>query len=168
MVPTLDTERLRLRPWRGEDLDAFATFMADGNDTHYIGGPLSRGDTWRRIAMFIGHWELCGFGNWVVEEKSSGALAGYGGLWMPEEWPEGELMWGILRAYRGRGYATEAAGRARTFAYETLRWATIVSYIAPENEPSRKVAERLGARYEGKAKLKLTVADVWRHPLPKH
>lgn len=168
MVPTLETERLRLRPWRGDDLDAFAAFMADGEDTHFIGGPLSRGETWRRIAMFIGHWELRGFGNWVLEEKSSSAIAGYGGLWMPEGWPEGELMWGVLPTHRGRGYATEAAARARDYAYEKLRWATVVSYIAPENGPSRKVAERLGAVQEGKTKLKLTFADVWRHPAPRH
>lgn len=165
-IPELETERLRLRGWRESDLPALAEFMADGDDTRFIGGPLSRGDTWRRMAIFIGHWQLRGFGNWVVEEKSSAAAAGYGGLWMPEGWPEGELMWGIFPTHRGRGYATEAARRARAFAYETLRWPTVVSYIAPENEPSRKVATRLGAIQEGKTKLIVTVADVWRHPSP--
>jgi ribosomal-protein-alanine N-acetyltransferase len=77
-------------------------------------------------------------------------------------------MWGLVRKYRGRGFATEAAARARDFAYGTLRWVTVVSYIAPENAASRKVAERLGATHEGKAQLKTTTADVWRHPSPKH
>jgi RimJ/RimL family protein N-acetyltransferase len=163
-APTLETERLRLRPWRGEDLEVFSDFMADAEDTRFIGGPLSRDDTWRRVAMLIGHWTLRGFGNWVLEAKTSGEFVGYGGLWCPEGWPDRELMWGLLPAFRGRGYATEAAVRARNYAYGELGWTTIVSYIAPANRPSRAVAERLGARREGSIELRGGVADVWRHP----
>jgi RimJ/RimL family protein N-acetyltransferase len=168
MTPVLETERLRLRPWSNDDLDAFAAFMADGTHTRFIGGPMSRDETWRRIAMFIGHWHLRGFGNWVIEEKASGALAGYTGLWKPEGWPEAEVMWGLLPAFVGRGYATEAGGRARTFAFENLRWPTAVSYIAAANTPSRQVAERLGAVREGTTELRGTAVDVWRHPAPSH
>jgi RimJ/RimL family protein N-acetyltransferase len=168
MTPVLETERLRLRPWSNDDLDAFAAFMADGTHTRFIGGPMSRDETWRRIAMFIGHWHLRGFGNWVIEEKASGALAGYTGLWKPEGWPEAEVMWGLLPAFVGRGYATEAGGRARTFAFEELRWPTAVSYIAAANTPSRQVAERLGAVREGTTELRGTAVDVWRHPAPSH
>lgn len=168
MAPVLESERLRLRPWRGDDLDAFAVFTADSASTRFVGGTFSRDDTWRRIAMFLGHWELRGFGNWAIEEKATGELVGYGGLWRPEGWPEPELMWGLITRYQGRGYATEAAGCARAFAYETLRWPTIVSYIAAENTPSRKVAERLGATRDGVVELKGAVADVWRHPSPAH
>ncbi|WP_072391415.1 GNAT family N-acetyltransferase [Hyphomicrobium sp. CS1BSMeth3] len=164
MAPVLETERLRLRSWRGDDLDTFATFMADGAETRFIGGPLTREDTWRRIAMFIGHWALRGFGNWVIEEKASGVLAGYSGLWEPEGWQHRELMWGLLPAFRGRGYATEAAARARAYAYGELGWPTIVSYIAPENAPSRGVAERLGAKQDGSIEMRGAVVDVWRHP----
>ena len=96
MIPTLETERLRLRPWRDDDLDAFSVFTADRDATQFVGGTFSRGDTWRRIAMFLGHWHLRGFGNWAIEEKSSGAFVGYGGLWKPDGWPEPEIMWGLL------------------------------------------------------------------------
>lgn len=166
-APTLETERLRLRPWRSDDLDVFAGFMAS-EEARFIGGPLSREDTWRRVAMLIGHWTLRGFGNWVLEEKASGAFVGYGGLWYPEGWRDRELMWGLLPAFRGRGYATEAAGRARAYAYAELGWTTIVSYIAPTNLPSRAVAERLGATREGSIELRGAVADVWRHPANVH
>ena len=168
MAPVLETERLRLRPWQASDLDVLAPFMADPVATRYIAGPLSREDTWRRIAMFIGHWELRGFGNWVIEEKASGALAGYSGLWMPEGWPEPELMWGLLGAFRGRGYATEAASRARAYAAAELKLPRLVSYIMAENEPSRHVAERLGAKLEKEIDLRGAAVDVWRHPVAKN
>ncbi len=168
MVPTLETERLRLRPWRNDDLDAFAAFMADGADTHFIGGPLSRGETWRRMATQIGHWTMRGYGSWVLEEKSSGNWVGYSGLWNPYDWPEPEVMWGIVPAARGRGYATEAALRARTHAYSELQWPSAISLIAPANLPSQNVARRLGAAPETSIELRGTAVDVWRHPSPKH
>jgi RimJ/RimL family protein N-acetyltransferase len=168
MAPTLETERLRLRAWRNDDLDAFAAFTSDREATRFVGGTFSRGDTWRRIAMFLGHWQLRGFGNWAIEERASGAFVGYGGLWKPEGWPEPEVMWGLLPTFHGRGYATEAATRARTFAFQDLRWPTAVSYIVAENLPSRRVAERLGATHDGTIELKGTAVDVWRHPSPHH
>jgi RimJ/RimL family protein N-acetyltransferase len=166
MVPILETERLRMRGWRPEDHAPFSAFLADEDSARFIGGACGPEDAWRRMATQLGHWALRGYGSWVLEEKATGAWIGYSGLWYPLGWADREVMWGLMATARGRGYATEAALRARAFAYETLQWPTAVSYIAPENEPSRRVAERLGARFEGQAKLRLTVADVWRHPSP--
>ena len=53
----------------------------------------------------------------------------------------------------GRGYATEAARRVREFAYAQLGWRTLVSFIAPENVPSQRVAQRLGATFERDLKI---------------
>ena len=41
----------------------------------------------------------------------------------------------------------ETALAARAFAYETLGWTTAISLIAPDNGPSKRLAERLGATY---------------------
>ena len=113
MIPTLETERLRLRPWRDDDLDAFAVFTADRKATEFVGGTFSRGDTWRRIAMFLGHWQLRGYGNWVIEEKASGAFVGYSGLWKPDGWPEPEIMWGLLPAASRSRLRDRSRRRAR-------------------------------------------------------
>ena len=77
-VPTLTTERLTLRGWREDDLDAYAAIAADPEVMRFMGGPLDRADTWRQIAVFVGHWELRGYGLWVVERD--GELIGRVGL----------------------------------------------------------------------------------------
>jgi RimJ/RimL family protein N-acetyltransferase len=118
------------------------------------------------MAMFMGHWTLRGFGLWALEEKASGAFVGYCGHFEPEGWPEHELGWSLVRDRQGRGYATEAARRAREHAYGDLGWTTLVSFIDPENHPSAKVAERLGAWREGQFELRGKTVDVWRHPGP--
>jgi RimJ/RimL family protein N-acetyltransferase len=164
MGPVLETERLRMRPWREADHPAYAAFLADEESAHFIGGACGPEDAWRRLAIQMGHWQMRGYGPWAIEEKATGAWVGYSGLWNPYGWPEPEVMWGLAPAARGRGYAAEAARAARTYAYEKLGWSTAMSLIAGANRPSQKVAERLGAQREKTFELRGTVVDVWRHP----
>ena len=82
MIPRIETERLVLREWRAGDFDAFAEMMADPDVTRYVtSAPLSRDDSWRSMAMMIGHWGLRGYGNWAIERKMDGAFIGRAGLW---------------------------------------------------------------------------------------
>jgi RimJ/RimL family protein N-acetyltransferase len=98
----------------------------------------------------------------------SGAFCGVAGLIRHFDWPDLELGWRVFREYQGRGYATEAALRIRTHAYEALGAKVLVSYIDPDNLPSMRVAERLGARHDGTITLRGRPADVYRHPYPLH
>jgi RimJ/RimL family protein N-acetyltransferase len=166
-IPVLETERLRLRSFREADLGLFAEFCASDSMTRFIGGTSDRMGTWRRIAMYLGHWALRGYGHWAIEEKASGSFVGYPGQWNPQGWPEPEVIWGLHVDAHGRGYATEAARRAREYAYRELGWRTAVSYIASENFPSQRVALRLGATLEGNRKLITTTVGVYRHPAPE-
>jgi RimJ/RimL family protein N-acetyltransferase len=166
-LPVLETERLRLRSWREEDFGAYAEFCANEATARLLGGPWKREDAWRRMAALAGHWALRGYGVWALEDKAGRRFVGYSGLWNPEGWPEPEISWGLVAEFQGRGYATEAAGRARTFAYRDLGWSTAVSYIKPENAASRRVAERLGAKLENSIDLTGVAVGVYRHP-PAH
>lgn len=163
---SLETARLRLRDWALEDIDGFAEYCADPEMTRFIGGVSTREEAWREMAEFAGHVTLRGFGFWALEEKASGRFVGYCGLWFPEGWPEIEVGWGLNRAYHGRGYATEAAFAARHHAYDRLKLTTLVSYVAPDNTASIRVAERLGARFETTIVLQEQQANVYRHPSP--
>ena len=148
MVIPLETERLRLRAFRNEDLDAYAPMCADPEVMRYLGTgvTLSRGDAWRSMAGFLGHWALRGYGMWALEEKATGAFVGRAGFLNPEGWPGFELGWTLGRQHWGRGYATEAARRALDYAFEELAQPRVISLIRPGNEPSKRVAERLGQK----------------------
>jgi RimJ/RimL family protein N-acetyltransferase len=163
----LETERLRLRAWREDDHGSFANFCGNEATARFIGGVCSPDDAWRRMADQIGHWALRRYGNWVIEEKASGSWIGYSGLWFPHGWPERELGWSLAAHAHGRGYATEAAHRVRAFAYRELGWCTLVSYIVPDNAPSRRVADRLSARHERDIELRGHPAGVYRHLGPE-
>ena len=110
----LETERLVLRPFREADLDAYADLCADPMVMKFLnaaGAPISRADAWRQMAMYLGHWELRGFGTWAVVERVTGEFVGRVGLHYPEGWPDRELGWTIARKFWGKGYASEAADR---------------------------------------------------------
>ncbi len=167
MIPVLETERLLLREGRESDFEPLVAFYADEQASKSVGGPLTRAETWGRVAFNRGHWALRGFGNWALEEKSTGDYAGWCGLWFPEGFPEREVGWGLMPAKRGRGYATEAARRARSYAYETLAWETAISLIAQNNVSSIRVAERLGATFERTTQHEGHDFAVYRHPSPR-
>jgi RimJ/RimL family protein N-acetyltransferase len=151
----LETERLRLREFRGEDLEAYAAMSGDGEVMRYIGEgkTLTPHETWRSIAAMLGHWKLLGYGMWALEEKASGALVGRAGFLDPPGWPGFELGWLLGRAYWGRGYATEAASRCLRYAFEELTRDRVISLIRPGNQPSVRVAERIGEKLAGEVEL---------------
>ena len=148
VVIPLETERLRLRAFRNEDLDAYAPMCADPEVMRYLGTgvTLSRGEAWRSMAGFLGHWALRGYGMWALEEKATGAFVGRAGFLYPEGWPGFELGWTLGREYWGRGFATEAARRALDYAFRELDQPRLISLIRPANEASKRVAERLGQK----------------------
>jgi RimJ/RimL family protein N-acetyltransferase len=153
VIPTLETERLLLRPFAESDLDAWAQIVADEETTEFIGGVQSREDAWRQIAMYLGHWTLRGYGQWAVEVKRSGRCIGRAGPWYPEGWPELEIGWTLARDVWGEGYATEAGRAAMDWAFESLGLDRVASVVATENARSRAVAVRLGMSLDYETEL---------------
>ena len=154
-IPTITTERLELRAFRADDLDAFATLNADPEVVKYLGAgkPWSREETWMQMAAFLGHWELRGYGLWAVEERASRQFIGRIGLLNPEGWYRLELAWTLTRSRWGNGFATEGARAALEYAFNVVKLDHIVSLIDSRNQPSIRVAERLGERLEERIEL---------------
>lgn len=148
-APTLETPRLVLRGWRPDDVAPYAAMLADAGTARFItarGHGLSEAEAWSETMWLVGHWQMLGYGMFVVEERSTGAFLGRVGPLHPPWWPAVEIAWALAPAARGRGYATEAARAATGWAFAALPLDRIVSIIDPRNEPSRRVAERLGER----------------------
>ncbi len=165
-IPTLETERLIMRAPCEADFEAEAEFFAS-DASKFVGGPKRPDETWRAVAMLLGHWAMRGYGFWGVEEKNTGTYVGHVGLWNPHGWPEPEIGWTLMNHATGKGYATEAALAARAHAYDVLGWETAISLIDPDNLGSKAVAERLGAQFEYMFEHPAFGAmQVWRHSAP--
>jgi len=152
---TLETERLILRMFRQEDLDAYAAMCADEEVMRYIGEgkAIDRVGAWRQMAMMLGQWCLKGHGQFALEERATGVLLGRAGYFEPEGWPGFELGWLLRRESWGKGYATEATRLLLRHAFEAMGRERVISLIRPANTRSIRVAERLGERLEGRTEI---------------
>jgi RimJ/RimL family protein N-acetyltransferase len=153
-IPTLETERLVLRGHRLEDFDTFAAMWAKPELTRHLGdgSVKSREDSWTSFLRQVGHWQMLGFGNWVVEEKASGRHAGTLGFnerrreRSPEFEGVPELGWMFDTWASGRGFATESLSAALAWGKERLGSVRVIAITTPENAASMRVAQKCGFR----------------------
>jgi RimJ/RimL family protein N-acetyltransferase len=143
--PTLETERLILRPPGEEGFDGYAALYADEQAAQYIGGQKDRAQAWRGFAALIGMWHLRSYGFFFVYEKQSGDWVGSIGPHFPEGWPGREVGWSIARTHWHKGYGKEATKAALDFAFNTLNWDQVIHVIDPQNTASAALARTLGS-----------------------
>ncbi|WP_299413626.1 GNAT family N-acetyltransferase [Acaryochloris sp. IP29b_bin.148] len=155
MIPTIETQRLRLRAFRDSDLDGYAEYLSDPGVVCYLGHgqPLSRKETWCQMAMFLGHWSLRGYGMWAVENRQSLEFLGRVGFHHPEGWPGFEIGWVLGKQHWGKGFATEAGRVALAFAFTKLGRDSVISLIHPQNAASIAVAKRLGLSFHSEIEV---------------
>ena len=143
---TVDTPRLILRQVLESDVDHFARMYADEEVTRFLGEgrTLTRDQTWRAVAGMLGHWVLRGYGQYALEERTSGRVVGVAGLLNPEGWPGIEVAYTVSREHWGMGFATETATAVVQMAYEALSPTHLISMVRPDNLASIRVAEKVG------------------------
>jgi ribosomal-protein-alanine N-acetyltransferase len=65
-------------------------------------------------------------------------------------------------AYARHGYMTSAMRLVLPFVFETLALHRLEAACIPENEPSRRLLQKLGFREEGRARSYLQINGQWR------
>jgi ribosomal-protein-alanine N-acetyltransferase len=170
-MPTLTTPRLRLRPWRDDDLPAFAALNADPRVMGFFPKLLSQAESDASAAAIRENCELRGFGFWVVEILDATPFIGFVGLSVPRFeahfTPCVEIGWRLAFEHWHGGFATEAARAAARFGFEQLNLKEIVSFTVPENVRSRRVMERLGMMHDAAEDFDHPALPVG-HPLRRH
>jgi RimJ/RimL family protein N-acetyltransferase len=165
-TPVLETERLILRAPELADFDAYAQFFTTDR-CQYVGGKRTIRMSWPFFCHHIGHWVLKRFGTFMITRRGDTRALGMIMAWHPEGVPEREVGWTIFDPdLEGTGIAREAASRVLTHVFHDLKWDTAVSYIAPANDRSVALAEKLGATLDPNA-VQTDPADpdlIYRHP----
>ena len=114
--PTLETDRLRLRPFVDDDVEAYFALYdtPEVRRSLHVADSFSRDDAWTHLALWRGQWALRGTGQWALERRDTGAFIGRAGSHLPERvgWPGLEIGWTLHPDHWGRGYATEAGAEA--------------------------------------------------------
>jgi RimJ/RimL family protein N-acetyltransferase len=151
-IPTLETERLILRPFGLADAPAVEAMAGDHEvaaPTLNIPHPYPAGGAARWIGT---HAAAAASGEqftFAVTRKPDGALLGAIGIGVEPRHRRAELGYWLGRPYWGRGYMTEAARRVVAFGFADLGLNRIQALCFPRNVASARVMQKAGLRYEG-------------------
>jgi ribosomal-protein-alanine N-acetyltransferase len=104
------------------------------------------------LAASAADFERHQYGLWAVHDLTTGALAGFCGIRSSDVRPP-ELLYGFLRTWWGRGYATETARAVLDYAFDSLGMPVVEAATDAPNVASLRVLERLGMTIVRRAML---------------
>ncbi|NIH82059.1 GNAT family N-acetyltransferase [Amycolatopsis viridis] len=140
------TERLLLRPLRPDDRDDVVAIQTDPRTHCHDPAAPTRGEADVKFTAWLEHWNAHGFGYLAVLPLGSAELIGVGGLQHTQfdGLPLLNLYYRLRPTAWGRGYATELASAVVEWAERDLPGLPVQISVHTTNEPSLRVAERLG------------------------
>ena len=146
----LETERLILRQFTGDDVENLVELDSDPEVMRYLNGGIA---TPRELVeqqilqRFLSYYERYdGFGVWAAIEKSSGAFIGWFSFRPHDESrpDEAEVGYRLRRSAWGRGYATEGAQALIRKGFTELGVQRVTANTYEHNTASRRVMEKVG------------------------
>lgn len=148
-------ERLQLRPLTSRDIDAALAYRGRDDVCRYVPfEPMTREGIAGRLAGPWARTELTSEGQSLTlgaEIGLTGELAGDCILfWHSREHAGGEIGYVFNPSLGGRGYATEAVTMMLRLGFEELGLHRITARIDERNEPSARLARRVGMRQEAR------------------
>ena len=162
-VPTLEADRVTLRPMRADDVYALFGFFSDREVTRYWSRPPMTHLTQarallRQVREGYRSGETIQLG---IERKDDGVLLGTCTLFhLHSQSRRAELGYALGSAYWRQGYMHEALQRLVRYAFDELDLIRLEADIDPRNEGSERTLLRLGFVKEGYMRERWIVADV--------
>jgi RimJ/RimL family protein N-acetyltransferase len=141
----LETENLRLRPYRADDEEAWVALVTDPDVMRFVGdGPATETRAREVFARVFGIYERGGWAIWAVETRD-GRYVGSAEI-KPRENCGWEIVYILAKEAWGRGYASEIARELVRFGFDALALPRVLATVDLENAVSIRVLEKAGMR----------------------
>ena len=141
----IQSERLTLREFRGDDFDAVHSYACDVEVVRYMPwGPNTEDETrtfLERAQSYASADPRTGYELAVVETSADRLI---GGIGLDANDQQGVLGYCFARPAWGQGFATEAARLILDFGFETLGIHRVRAGCDSENAASLRVLEKIG------------------------
>lgn len=147
----IECERIILRQMTVEDAPFMVELNSDPEVIRYTGDPPF--ESIRQAEDFVRAYDtytINGFGRWLIEEKANGRVIGFCGL-KKRESGEIDLGYRLMRAWWGKGYATEACRACIVLGRDFYGMKTLIAECRVENTASVRVIEKLGFTLSSKS-----------------
>lgn len=115
------------------------------------------------VAMVRRH----GHGLFLVETRDGNVPVGLCGLLRRDGFADVDLGFAFLPAFRGKGYAREAAEATLAFAWHTLGVKRVAAIVSPTNEASIGLLTRLGFAFDRETTLGAETLHLWTSSSPE-
>lgn len=140
-----------MRETRRSDRADFARLMGNPHVMLYVAPqPLTEAESWSKLLLKAGTWQLMGLGNWIVCDKHNGAFLGEISFFdavrdlTPDLGDALEVGWSYLPEVWGKGIATEAAIAAHNWYDASGFENPTFCIVNSKNGASLGVAEKCG------------------------
>lgn len=146
--PTLETARLRRRPYREEDITELLPIIGTHEvaaTTLRIAHPYTEQDAKDFLALTTEPGKI-----WLpITLRNDGRQIGGIGLRVDDPHQHAELGYWLGLLYWGQGYATEAGRELLRYGFEDLGLHRIFASHFKQNPSSGRILVKLGMRHEG-------------------
>lgn len=142
----IQTERLLLRPFNEQDVDALYLMNSNPAMLKYIPiAPFTDREQARALFhnVILQDYQQRGFGRWAVEHKADNRVIGFCGPKFIPEFNEVEIGYRYFPEYWGKGIGTEAAEAALS-VFPQFGIKQTIALILEGNLGSETVAKRVG------------------------
>ena len=148
-----DTERLVLRPFINQDVDALYEIQGNREHMRFTFWAESRAACESWLREYESLRVVNGFAPWTIVHQVDERIIGWGGLNTDPDAPGWgvEVSYFIHPAYEGRGFATEIVRASLRHGFADLGLRELGAFARPENHASIRVLEKCGfklLRYE--------------------
>ncbi|MES2964596.1 MAG: GNAT family N-acetyltransferase [Bdellovibrionota bacterium] len=167
MTEIIATERLSICAWELDDADTLAKLswnpgLGEYGIQKYANLSTDEARAW--IEKQIASYDAVGTCRFAIVLKKTGQLIGISGMYVrsPKIDDGLDINWRYPIAFRGKGYAFEAAECLIGFAFDMLEKPHVNAFISPDNEPSKALAEKLGFKFVRMAEELNRPAELWQ------
>ena len=151
MAITISTERLTIRRLAQDDFADLCEMLCDPDVMYAWEHTFTEAQVLEWIDRQHVRYEQTGVGVFAAIDNETGVMVGQFGLvWADIEGENVlELTYMLKKSHFGKGFAVEGSKACLDYAFKEMGVDKVYAPIRPENQPSRKVAEKLGFKVCG-------------------
>ncbi|GAA1587371.1 GNAT family N-acetyltransferase [Kribbella sancticallisti] len=152
MEPSIETERLVIRPWRETDVPEALAIYGDEEVTRWLTPAMSWVPDEATMRSVLRKWreeDVAPVSHQAVELRGTRQVIGGVSLVRLAPWEDVEIGWQLARSAWGHGYASEAGEAMARWSLHRAGVEELFALVGAENARAAATARRIGMEWIG-------------------
>jgi [ribosomal protein S5]-alanine N-acetyltransferase len=152
MKPSIETERLVIRPWRDTDASDALVIYGDEQVTRWLTPAMTWVPNVLTMRDVLHRWkalDVAPVSHWAIEHRDTRRVIGGVALLRLEPWEDLEIGWQLARTAWGHGYAAEAGLALADWSMHHADVEEVFALVGPTNTRAAGTAKRIGMELIG-------------------